>query len=430
MARQQRQSLILVHVVPNSIAYAPRQPDQALLWQTNQVTLAEAMLATEAQRPRELGLDVRTEATIGDAASLILERSREPGVALVVLGTHGRSEAARFFLGSVAETVVRAAKVPVLVTPAHDPRLERWEGQSPLELLVGSDGSAASRTALRWGSDFTAQRAVGLSLLRVYWPAEEALRYGLERPWGRPHPDEQLLRLIERDTRRDMDARLQEASGRIRFRVAARDAGEALNEEAAALGADAVAIAVPKHWSNRWALLDPGAVLRASSVPVFCVPETATADEIGAVHSVLLATDLSEASKAAILPAYRLVAATGGRVELCTVHVHGPVPAVADLPVLPALDEARRNEIESKLRALIPADAEARGITTSVSILEGRSVPETLIAAAERLAVDVVVLGTRGRSGLKRALLGSVADTVARTATRPVLLVHPHQEGY
>jgi len=251
LARQEGHPLILVHAVPHSIAYAPQQPDQALFWQTNQVTIAEAMLATAAHGPREQGIHVRTEATIGDAASLILGRSRESDIALVVLGTHGRGEAARFFLGSVAEAVVRAANVPVLVTPPHDPRIERWEGQSPLDLLVGSDGSAASPAGLRWADAFATQRAAGISLMRAYWPAEEALRYGLETPWGRPRPDAQLLQLVERDMRRDIDPPLQEKLGRIRFRVAAREAAEVLNEEAVGLGADAVVIAVPKRWSNR-----------------------------------------------------------------------------------------------------------------------------------------------------------------------------------
>lgn len=74
--------------------------------------------------------------------------------------------------------------------------------------------------------------------MRAYWPAEEALRYGLETPWGRPRPDAQLLQLVDRDVRRDIDARLQEKVGRIRFRVAARGAPKALNEEAVGLGVD------------------------------------------------------------------------------------------------------------------------------------------------------------------------------------------------
>lgn len=77
---------------------------------------------------------LRTEATIGDAASLILDRSRESGVALVVLGTHGRGEAARFFLGSVAEAVVRGE----CTGPGH-------AGTRPEDRAMG--GTVAARSA-------------------------------------------------------------------------------------------------------------------------------------------------------------------------------------------------------------------------------------------------------------------------------------------
>jgi nucleotide-binding universal stress UspA family protein len=58
-----------------------------------------------------------------------------------------------------------------------------------------------------------------------------------------------------------------------------------------------------------------------------------------------------------------------------------------------------------------------------VSVLEGLSVPDAILAAAERLGVDLVALGSHGRSGFKRAVLGSVADEVARRSPRPVLTV-------
>lgn len=58
LAHQEGHPLTLVHAIPHSIGYAPRQPGQALLWQTNQVTMAEAMLATEAHGPREQGIHI------------------------------------------------------------------------------------------------------------------------------------------------------------------------------------------------------------------------------------------------------------------------------------------------------------------------------------------------------------------------------------
>lgn len=57
---------------------------------------------------------LRTEARQGPPAETILERAKEIGANLIVMGTHGRKGLARFFLGSVAEQVLRSSTVPVL----------------------------------------------------------------------------------------------------------------------------------------------------------------------------------------------------------------------------------------------------------------------------------------------------------------------------
>ena len=48
---------------------------------------------------------------------------------------------------------------------------------------------------------------------------------------------------------------------------------------------------------------------------------------------------------------------------------------------------------------------------------------ETIVDAADKMDADVIIIGTHGRTGVKRALLGSVAERVARHASRPVLIV-------
>jgi nucleotide-binding universal stress UspA family protein len=47
-------------------------------------------------------------------------------------------------------------------------------------------------------------------------------------------------------------------------------------------------------------------------------------------------------------------------------------------------------------------------------------------AVAEEVDADMVVIGTHGRKGIARALLGSVAEKILRTSTRPVLAIHAH----
>jgi nucleotide-binding universal stress UspA family protein len=53
---------------------------------------------------------------------------------------------------------------------------------------------------------------------------------------------------------------------------------------------------------------------------------------------------------------------------------------------------------------------------------------EEINRVADELDADLIVIGTHGRKGLARALLGSVAENVVRTATRPVLTIHGPRE--
>ncbi|MFA5944229.1 MAG: universal stress protein [Candidatus Thermoplasmatota archaeon] len=81
---------------------------------------AFAELAELASRARKLKVGVTPSVGVGHPASVILAEARLIGASLIVIGTHGKSASHRFFLGSVAESVVQLADRPVLVVP--DPK--------------------------------------------------------------------------------------------------------------------------------------------------------------------------------------------------------------------------------------------------------------------------------------------------------------------
>jgi nucleotide-binding universal stress UspA family protein len=430
-ARRRGVPLFLVHAIEPPAVDPLSTPTAWSEWQANLTAAAQVAIARDASDVRQGGVVVEDRVLPGPAANVILEAAREYAAELIVMGTHGRKGGAHLFLGSVAESVVRSSPCPVLVTRDAASDANRWEGRLPLRLIAAMDGSPASRAALSWAGTLAKAQPCDLSLVRLYWPPEEATRLGLDDPWGGPRRDPELLPLLERDLRRDAQALIGEITPRMRYRAAGREAPDVLAEEAALLGTDAIVIGVPRHRAPHWTVLAPGPVLRASTVPVLCVPETMApaSRQIPQVRSVLIATDLSDASKAPLLPAYGLLRAGGGRAELTYVHVIGPVDGLAETPLELPLDETRRAAVEAQLRALIPPDAEAFGITSRVSVVEGRFAAEAILAAAERLDVDVVALGSRGRSGFKRTLLGSVAEEVARRSARPVLIVRSQAGG-
>jgi nucleotide-binding universal stress UspA family protein len=167
----------------------------------------------------------------------------------------------------------------------------------------------------------------------------------------------------------------------------------------------------------------------ARDVPVVFVPAPSPADLVSItavprLFTVLAPTDLSAVGNGAIPFAYTLLAGHGGVVELCHVHERAlPSPPYAYDRPQGRLADGQRAELQAALRALVPADADRLGITTHVSVIDGGEAAEAIVQAAERLAVDAIALGSHGRGGTARALMGSVAESVLRRAGRPVLVI-------
>lgn len=81
---------------------------------------ALAYLEGFAKTARDSGLEVDSRAVMGNAAGAIIDAAEENAGSLIVMSTHGRSGFKRFFLGSVADKVIRSAGTPVLVLPPGD----------------------------------------------------------------------------------------------------------------------------------------------------------------------------------------------------------------------------------------------------------------------------------------------------------------------
>ena len=94
-------------------AYAEAGVDTALLMRDVE-TAAQIYVARMTEELKEEGLTVRGIVSTGWAADAIIKYADENGVDLIIMSTHGRSGLGRWFMGSVADKVVRHSKVPVL----------------------------------------------------------------------------------------------------------------------------------------------------------------------------------------------------------------------------------------------------------------------------------------------------------------------------
>jgi len=137
------------------------------------------------------------------------------------------------------------------------------------------------------------------------------------------------------------------------------------------------------------------------------------------LKNILLATDFSAASEKAFSYAVAMARRHGAKITL--VHVIPP-ESVSFAPAPPA--ERQRYEEERQLESL--ASRSELNQIRHEAILRAGSVGSVLSSVMREQEIDLVILATHGRSGLKKLVLGSVAEEVVRKAECPVLTVGPH----
>ena len=141
------------------------------------------------------------------------------------------------------------------------------------------------------------------------------------------------------------------------------------------------------------------------------------------LQRILVPTDFSDESRAAL--AYGAALAETFSASLHLLHVLEAIVAPEAVPVqyesrqLEAAVEATAWE---ELRGLLAGDEYAR-LQATLAIEWGTPVSE-IIRYAKEQEIDLIVMGTHGRGGLKRLILGSVAESAVRGAPCPVLTIH------
>ncbi|RQH02768.1 universal stress protein [Paraburkholderia dinghuensis] len=145
---------------------------------------------------------------------------------------------------------------------------------------------------------------------------------------------------------------------------------------------------------------------------------------------ILVAIDGSQSGRRALDEAVKIAKATGGRVQALYVVQH---PArLVDVSSGFAEEQTRESPASDVATAALQ-EAKAvfarEGVTGSIRAAEssGEEIAAVIYRIAAEDDADLVVMGTRGLSGVKRLLLGSVAESFLRTADRPVMLVRSEE---
>jgi nucleotide-binding universal stress UspA family protein len=159
------------------------------------------------------------------------------------------------------------------------------------------------------------------------------------------------------------------------------------------------------------------------TAPLVNAPTAATR-KTAATNPILFATDFSPASEPAFKKAIEMARKEGA--ELIVAHVYEPpaslgTSGVADDFIQSDLEDKVQKDVANQLEAVL-ARARAEGLRVRGEILAGHA-PKRLAEFAEKSGAALLVVGTHGRTGLKKLVTGSIASQVIATAPCPVLTV-------
>jgi nucleotide-binding universal stress UspA family protein len=378
--------VILLHVVDDEDATAA----------------ARSNLDAQAATPGPVA--VRAELVVGVADERINSFADTEGADLIVIAASS-APAKLIKLGSTAEKVIVHAHVPVLVVRDPEPWLAFARGDKPLRLLLGVDDSVASDLGMQWTQAMRERASVDVVLGAIYYPDDAAAYYGL-RAGNVVDADPEIEKLVVRDlmhkfgSTQNVIARAQRGLGRI---------GDHVVELAKQTAVDAIVIGT--HQKTGLGRLGSVSSIVVHDAPqsVVCVPPTANIPTICVprLTRALVATDLSQFANRAVPFAFALTDDDG------EVHITHVVDDHAQV------DEA---DIRRQLLALAPASMKR---TIATHVVRGDDPAKAIAQAAARFGCDAICIASHGRSGISRALVGSVADKLLRATRKPVLVLRP-----
>jgi nucleotide-binding universal stress UspA family protein len=400
-------SILLVHVVDPDLADRERAVQDAR-------ARLDAQVAELPQRVTSRVV-VRGDILVGPAADTLVALADTEHAELLVIAACS-TPASLLRLGTTTAQVVTRATVPVLAVRDHEPFLAMLRGTRPLRLLVGIDDSATADLGVQWThalrklgpvdatGGVAAHPLVDVVLGAIYYPDDAASYYGLEAR-NLVDRDPEIEQLMSRDLlRRFRDtrhvvARPRRGLGRI---------GDHMIELAREEQVDAIVVGTSQKTGLGRLGSVSSVIVNDAPQSVICIPPQADIPTliVPAMKTAVVATDLSAFANRAIAYAFAVVDPDA---EVHIVHVAKD-------------DDVDQGALSQQLHALAPPGTTQRVVA---HVLHGDDPAEMIAPCAARLGADVICIASHGRSGLTRALVGSVADRLLRATRLPVLVLRP-----
>lgn len=293
----------------------------------------------------------------------------------------------------------------------------------PRTILAAVDFSETGDGAARWAAEIAGAHGASLVLFHALAPAMPA------------DPAPEFLPLPARfyddlsDAARTRLARLAAEIGsrtaRVETAIEVGPAAATVITAARRLGADLVVAGTRglTGWKKMLLGSTVAHIVRGADCPVLVVhPEDAGSPR--RPRTVVVPTDFSDDASCAVDAAIRLLG-RGREERVVLVHAfHLPIEFVAPLPAPMLLEDRAQAHAAARIASeKIAERIRECGLGVEIRVVEGYP-PEEIVRAALETGADLVAMGTHGRSGLKRLLLGSTAERVLPAAPCPVLTVH------
>jgi nucleotide-binding universal stress UspA family protein len=370
-----------------------------------QLTDRRTKLDAQAAHAHFPGGRIRVELLVGKVEEALVDFSDTEAVSLIVIARANRNG----HIGTTATSIIAHTRVPVL--SVHDPLpwLAFAKKEKPLRILLGIDDSSTCDLSIQFSQGLRAEGPLDIILGGIYYPDEQSKHYGVRADNiidRLPEVEGLLARDLVRRFGGDpthVAARPRRGLGRI---------GDHLLELARDEKVDAIVVGTgQKTGLGRLGSVSTVIALEAPQ-SVVCVPPQANVPivTVPSVRATLVATDLSQFANRAVSYAFSITPPDG------TVHIVNVVDEDAELSPT-ALAERER-----QLTALAPVNAAQ---TVLAHVVRGDDAADALAQAAARNGVDVICISSRGRSGITRAIVGSVADRLLRATRLPVLVLRP-----
>ncbi len=308
-------------------------------------------------------------------------------------------------------------------------------------ILVPLDGSSFAESALPLAASLAKRDGAALQIVRVHEPIAGDYLH-------RRETFEAVLDLdLMEDARKHLESivkRLSDETGVLAESVVLKGpVSEAIARHAAESRADLLVLTTQGRGplGRMWFGSVADALVRESPIPVLLLRPNEAASGLAsnlASRHVLVPLDGSQCAEQALEPALAL---SGPEGQVTLIRVIPLISPVAYEPtggrvsglrssVLQQLQELKRQQ-EAEANEYLEQLAErlrARSVKVNTQLVTYEQPAIAILDTAARPGVDAIAMTTRGRSGIKRMVLGSVADKVIRGATTPVLVCPPVEQ--